>query len=84
MQPCRQNIALLAHTDLHGEFHFEATPMVPPGTKTLVHNKSQTGKSWNFYAFDAWDVGPRHETLLMLQISVSKNRSGENTRHIPV
>ena len=33
MQPCRQNRPLLAHTDLHGEFHFDATPMVPPDTK---------------------------------------------------
>ena len=72
MRPCWQNISLLEHTDLHGELLFEATLMVPPGTKTMVHNKSSTRKSWDFHAYDAWYVGPRHETLPILQSSVGK------------
>ena len=58
MQLCRQNRSLSAHTALHGEFHFNATPMVPPGTKTMVHNKYPKIKSWEFHDFDAWYVVP--------------------------
>ena len=57
MRPCRQKISLSAHTALHGDFHFDATPLVPPCTKIMVHNKSQTRKSWDFHAFDALYVG---------------------------
>ena len=52
-----KNRSLSAHTALHGEFHFGDTPMVPPGTKTMVHNRSQARKSWDFHAFNAWYVG---------------------------
>ena len=57
MQPYRKNRSLSAHTALHGESHFDATPMVTPGTKTMIHNKYQTRKSWDFHAFYAWCIG---------------------------
>jgi hypothetical protein len=58
MRTCRQNKSLSAHTALYGEFHFEATPMAPPGTKVLIHEKSGKRGSWAFHAIMGWYVGP--------------------------
>ena len=72
MRLCRQNISLSAHTYLHGEFHFDATMMVPPGTKTMVHNKSPTIKSGDLHAFDAWYVGTAMKYYRCYKLVLSK------------
>eukprot|EP00957_Ditylum_brightwellii_P053208 4034464-Ditylum_brightwellii.AAC.1 len=43
---------------MHGTFHFEATPMAPPGTRCYIHIKPHKQASWGFHAEDAWYVGP--------------------------
>ena len=57
MRACRQNKALSAHTALYGEFHFEATPMAPPGTKSLIHENPGKRLTWAFRALYKWYVG---------------------------
>ena len=44
--PSRINPILSAHAQLHGQFDFNATPFVPPGTKVIVHQKPSIRKSW--------------------------------------
>ena len=58
MRPCRQNQALSAHAALYGDFHFESTPMAPPGTKCLAHAKPSTRNTFGHHAKDAHFVGP--------------------------
>lgn len=58
MRTCRQNPLLSAHTALHGEFHFDATPMAPPGTETLAQVKPGIREAWGFHSMEAWYVGP--------------------------
>eukprot|EP00957_Ditylum_brightwellii_P083500 6348364-Ditylum_brightwellii.AAC.1 len=43
---------------MHGTFHFEATPMVPPGTRCYIHIKPHKRALWGFHVEDAWYVGP--------------------------
>eukprot|EP00957_Ditylum_brightwellii_P092683 7057150-Ditylum_brightwellii.AAC.1 len=43
---------------MHGTFHFEATPVAPPGTRCYIHIKPHKQASWGFHAEDAWYVGP--------------------------
>eukprot|EP00957_Ditylum_brightwellii_P203155 15333453-Ditylum_brightwellii.AAC.1 len=43
---------------MYRSFHFEATPMAPPGTKYYIHIKPHKCTSLGFHAEDAWYVGP--------------------------
>ena len=43
----RVNPKLPAHTYLHGNFYFNATPLAPPGTIVLIHSKSIQQKTWS-------------------------------------
>ena len=58
MRPCRQNQALSAHAALYGDYHFESTPMAPPGTKCLAHAKPSTRNTFGHHAKDAHFFGP--------------------------
>ena len=40
LRTARVNPKLSAHSYLFGEFNINATPLAPPGTKVLVHNKA--------------------------------------------
>ena len=46
LRPSRINPTLSSHTQLHGQFDFNATPFAPPGTKVIVHQKPTIRKSW--------------------------------------
>ena len=58
MRPCRQNPLLSAWAALEGEFHFDATPLAPPGTEMLLHERASRRASWGFNAKKAWYIGP--------------------------
>ena len=67
-----------AHTALHGKFHFEATPMALPGTKTLVHAKPGSRLTWAFHAIDAWYVVPALDHY-RCDVDVLADNGGERT-----
>jgi len=58
VRACRLNPKLSAWEALEGAFHFEHTPVAPPGTPILVHNKPGSRRSWEFNAKEGWYVGP--------------------------
>ena len=58
MRTCRVNLALSAQAALYGDYHFEHTPMAPPGTNTIAHVKPSVRSSYGYHAQEAWYVGP--------------------------
>ena len=54
----RVNPGLSAYAYAYGEFNFNKTPLCPPGTKTIVHQKTNNRGSWNFHGKQGWTVGP--------------------------
>eukprot|EP00978_Attheya_sp_CCMP212_P005327 scaffold11894_cov53-Attheya_sp.AAC.5 len=52
------NPKLSAYAQVHGAFDFNRTPLAPPGTKVLIHEKPDVLASWAAYAVDGWYVGP--------------------------
>ena len=76
MRACRQNPKLSAHTALDGEFHYDSTPMAPPGTLTLAQVKPNIRGSWEFHAREGWYVGPamRHYRCYTV---IAKNTGAE-------
>ena len=63
---------------LYGEFHFESTPMAPPGTKALIHKNSGKRCSWAYHAIYARYVGPEMVQYLCYTVITAEN-SGERT-----
>ena len=43
---------------MEGEYHFDATPIAPPGSQMLMHGKPGKRRSFGFNAKKAWYLGP--------------------------
>ena len=61
LRASRVNPNLSAHTYVFGNFNFNKTPMAPPGTKVIIHNKSPVRGSWDFDGTEGWYIGPSLE-----------------------
>ena len=46
MRQSRINPKLIGHAILHGEFNCDATPLAPPGTRVIVHEKPAVRGTW--------------------------------------
>ena len=57
----RLNPKLSGYAQLYGPFDFNKTPMAPPGTRVLVHEKSSNRPTWAAHGLDAWYIGPAME-----------------------
>jgi hypothetical protein len=43
---------------MHGDFDFNRTPLAPPGTKVLIHEKTDIQQTWAPHAVEGWYLGP--------------------------
>ena len=50
IRKCRQNPLLSAWAAMQGEYHFDATPIAPPGTEMLMHDKPNRRRTWGYNA----------------------------------
>ena len=44
-------------THMNGPFYYNATPMAPPGIRTLVYETPQQRKTWAQHGVDDWYIG---------------------------
>ena len=58
LRTSRINPRLLAWSQVHGVFDFNRTPLAPPGTRVLVHEKPTLRGTWSPHAVDGWYLGP--------------------------
>ena len=61
LRNCRFNPKLSAYAALNGPFDFNRTPLAPPGTKILMHEKIGNRRSWAPRGTDGWYIGPALE-----------------------
>lgn len=54
----RINPKLSAHAQVFGQYSYNTTPIGPPGTHLLVHEKPANRPTWAPHAVDAWYLGP--------------------------
>ena len=52
------NPALSAWAYYFGNHDFNKVPLVPPGTKVVLHSKPEKRKSWVFHGEQGWYIGP--------------------------
>jgi hypothetical protein len=58
LRASRINPRLSAQAQVHGAFDYNCTPLGPPGTLVLVHDKPETRETWAPHAVEAWYIGP--------------------------
>ena len=58
LQPSRLNPKLSAYAQLEGAFDFNRTPLAPPGTRVIVHEKPNQHRTWAPHGIDGWYIGP--------------------------
>ena len=54
----RLNPKLSAYAQLEGTFDFTCTPLAPPGTRDIIHEKPTNRQTWAPYGTDGWYLGP--------------------------
>jgi hypothetical protein len=54
----RINPQLSAQAQINGAFDFNRTPLSPPRTKVLIHDKPSTRGTWSPHAIEGWNLGP--------------------------
>jgi hypothetical protein len=58
LRPSRINPRLSAHSQIHGHFNFDKTPLAPPGIKVLAHEPATGRESFAVHAVRGYYVGP--------------------------
>jgi hypothetical protein len=87
LRTSRINPKLSAYAQLNGAFDFNATPMAPPGTRVLFHEKPNVRGSWAPHGEDGWYVGPaqQHYRCFTVHItSTNSERIGDTVDFFPI
>jgi hypothetical protein len=71
----RINPALSAYAQVHGAFDFNATPMAPPGTRVLTHDKPSNRPTWAPHGEAGWYIGPALEHYRCWTVYVTKTHA---------
>ena len=58
LRTSRLNPKLSAYAQLEGTFDFTCTPLAPPGTRIIIHEKPTTRQTWALHGMDGWYLGP--------------------------
>ena len=62
------------YEQLHEEFNYNATPLNPPGTKIIVHEKPTVGGTWASHGVKGWYLGPSMEDYSCHCVHITKKR----------
>ena len=58
LRPSRINPRLSAYAQLHGQIHYNRSPLAQPGITVLAHVRPEDRKSWGPRAKESFYVGP--------------------------
>jgi len=76
LRKSRINPKLSAYTQLFGIFDFNATPMVPVGTRAIIYeDREQRPNTWANHGQRGWYIGPAMEHYRNYTIFVTKTRA---------
>jgi hypothetical protein len=69
----RINPKVLAHAQLHGIFDYNKAQLAPPGTKVILHEKTDRRGSWAPHSLNGWYVRPAMEHYRAHRVYCSTN-----------
>ena len=58
LRSARVNPKLSAYAYIFGQFDYNKTPIVPPGTRVFVHDKAEKRSTWAPNGEAGWTIGP--------------------------
>jgi hypothetical protein len=58
LRKSRINPRMSAYAQLNGHFDFNRTPLAPPGTRIIAHEKPNQRASWDPHGVDGYYLGP--------------------------
>ena len=70
----RINPKLSGYDQLHGEFNYNATPLAPPDTQIIVHEKPTVRGTWEENGVKGWYLGPSTEHYRCHRVYTTKTR----------
>ena len=70
----RINLNLSTHEQINGAHDFNATPLAPPGTRCIAHEKSSQHGTWAPHGQPGWYVGAAPEHYRCYQIYIPKTQ----------
>ena len=86
LRTSRINPKLSAYAQVYGNFDFNRTPLAPPGTKAIIHEKPSQRKSWDKHGQLGWYIGPAMEHYRCYKVYVNKTnaeRVGDTVEFFP-
>jgi hypothetical protein len=72
LRASRINPKLSAEAQLNSAFDYNATPLAPPGTKVLIHEKPAQRRSWAPHGVEGWYLGPATDHYRCYRVYVSR------------
>ena len=72
----RLNPKLSAYAQLEGTFDFTRTPLAPPGTRVIIHEKATTRQIWDPHGTDGWYLGPALHHYQCYRVWVPRTHAG--------
>jgi hypothetical protein len=74
LRKSRINPLVSAYAQLNGHFDFNRTPLAPPGTRVIAHEKPDQRASWDPDGVDGYNLGPALDHYRCYQVSVTKTK----------
>ena len=75
LRTSRINTKLSAHAYLFGNHDFNKVPLLPPGTKIVIHNKPGKRPSWAFHGEEGWSIEPAPDHYRCIKCYLPKTHS---------
>jgi hypothetical protein len=80
------NPRLSAHAQVHGTFDYNRTPLAPPGTRVLVHEKTSNRETWSPHAVSGYYIGPafaHYRCYTVYIVETRKERISDTVKFFP-
>ena len=75
LQGSRINPKLSAYAQANGKFDYNRTPIAPPGTRVIIHKKTDQRASWVPHGVNGWYLGPAMESYRCYKVWVRKTNA---------
>jgi hypothetical protein len=74
LRKSRINPRMSAYAQLNGDFDFNRTPLAPPGTRIIAHEKPDQRASWDPHGVDGYYLGPDLDHYRCYQVHITKTK----------
>jgi hypothetical protein len=74
LRKSRINPRMSAYAQLNGHFESNRTPLAPPGTRVIEHEKPDQGAYWDPHGVDGYYLGPALDHYRCYQFHITKTK----------